>query len=145
MVKKISLVILAAFLLVIAFPTEVLAAKKRTSRGEGKGTTVGKTTSRGVQSSVRLKPNRLGLIMTLSGFNNVTSVSYQLTYTANGVPQGVMGTVQPSRGTETRELLFATCSGNVCRYHTNIRDARLVITSKLKSGLSVRKPYKIKV
>jgi hypothetical protein len=143
-VKKISIFILAAFLLAIASPGEVLAAKKRVSRGKA-GTTVGKTTTRGVQSSVRFKPNRLGVILTLSGFANITSVSYQLTYTANGVPQGVMGTVQPSSTTETRELLFATCSGNVCRYHSNIRNARLVVTSKLKSGVTVRKPYRIKV
>lgn len=145
MIQKIATFTLALFLISILSPVEVLAAKKRVSRG---GTTAPsqKTRTQGVQSSVRLKADRRGLLLKLSGFNNITSVSYQITYTSNGVPQGVMGTVQPPfAGTEQRELLFGTCSGNVCRYHTNIRDARLVVTSKLKSGSTIRKPYRIKV
>jgi len=143
MKRKIGLFTLILIIGCFFFPVKVLAAKKRISRG---GTTVTSgTISRGVQSSVKLKSNRLGLILTLSGFGNISSVSYQLTYTTNGIPEGVSGTIQPTGATETRELLFATCSKNVCRWHTNIRDARLVVTSKLKSGLTVRKPYRIKV
>jgi len=143
MKRKIGLFTLILIIGCFFFPTRVLAAKKRTSRG-GTAVTSG-TISRGVQSSVKFKSNRLGLILTLSGFGNISSVSYQLTYTTNGIPEGVSGTIQPTGATETRELLFATCSKNVCRWHTNIRDARLVVTSKLKSGLTVRKPYRIKV
>ena len=143
MKRKIGLFTLILIIGCFFFPAKVLAAKKRTSRG-GTAVTSG-TTSRGVQSSVKLKANRLGLILTLSGFGNISSVSYQLTYTTNGIPKGVSGTIQPTGATETRELLFATCSKNVCRWHTNIHDARLVVTSKLKSGLTVRKPYRIKV
>lgn len=143
MKRKIGLFTLILIIGCFFFPARVLAAKKRTSRG-GTAVTSG-TISRGVQSSVKLKSNRLGLILTLSGFGNISSVSYQLTYTTNGIPEGVSGTIQPTGATETRELLFATCSKNVCRWHTNIRDARLVVTSKLKSGLTVRKPYRIKV
>ena len=143
MKRKIGLFTLILIIGCFFFPAKVLAAKKRTSRG-GTAVTSG-TTSRGIQSSVKLKANRLGLILTLSGFGNISSVSYQLTYTTNGIPEGVSGTIQPTGATETRELLFATCSKNVCRWHTNIRDARLVVTSKLKSGLTVRKPYRIKV
>jgi len=143
MKRKIGLFTLILIIGCFFFPAKVLAAKKRTSRG-GTAVTSG-TTSRGVQSSVKLKANRLGLILTLSGFGNISSVSYQLTYTTNGIPEGVSGTIQPTGATETRELLFATCSKNVCRWHTNIHDARLVVTSKLKSGLTVRKPYRIKV
>lgn len=144
MKRKIGLFTLILMIGCFFFPAEVLAAKKRTSRGGGT-TGTRTTTSRGVQSSVKFKSNRLGLILTLSGFGNVSLVSYQLTYTTNGIPEGVSGTIQPTGATETRELLFATCSKNVCRWHTNIRDARLVVTSKLKSGLTVRKPYRIKV
>jgi len=143
MKRKIGLFTLILIIGCFFFPAKVLAAKKRTSRG-GTAVTSG-TTSRGVQSSVKFKSNRLGLILTLSGFGNISSVSYQLTYTTNGIPEGVSGTIQPTGATETRELLFATCSKNVCRWHTNIHDARLVVTSKLKSGLTVRKPYRIKV
>lgn len=84
--------------------------------------------------------------MSLSGLNNASSVSYSLSYNANGIPQGVMGTIKPkSSKTETRELLFGTCSKNVCRYHTNISNAKLTITSKLKSGQTTRKTYNLKV
>ena len=144
MLKKIAIlfIILSLFL---SIPLEIWAAKPRITRG--KTTTVSKTSSSTgrVTSSVKLRADRKGVLLNLFSLNNATSVSYQLTYTTNGIPQGVMGTVKPTGTTETRELLFGTCSGNVCRYHTNIREARLVVTSKLKSGKTTRKPYRLKV
>ena len=123
----------------------ILAAKKRPSRSSGDGAPVRSYYTRGVRTAVRFRPDRRGLLINFSSFDQVASATYSLTYTANGVPQGVSGTVTAATGGEQRELLFGTCSGGVCRYHTNITNARLVIESKLKSGSIIRKPYRIKV
>lgn len=133
--------------LIFLWPSHVWAAKRRPPRGSKTGTPVRRTYSRtrGVKASVRFRPDRRGLLINFAEFGNVISVTYALTYTTNGIPQGVKGTVRPETAGEQRDLLFGTCSGGVCRYHTNITNARLVIDSKLKSGLTIRKPYRIKV
>ena len=142
---KRKFLILGLSLLLLFFSSNlVLAAKKRLRRGRG-GTTVRRTYTRGVKASVSFRPDRRGLLINFSGFGNVASVTYTLTYNSNGIPQGAGGTATPATAGEQRELLFGTCSGGVCRFHSNITNARLVIDSKLSSGLIVRKPYRIKV
>ena len=143
-------IFLISFLISLFFllPSNVRAAKSRPPRG-GKAQTQTATRSysrsRGIKASVRFRPDRLGLLINFSGFDNITSVTYALTYTADGIPQGVRGTVTAETAGEQRELLFGTCSGGVCRYHSNITNARLVIDSKLSSGIIIRKPYRIKI
>ena len=139
---------LIVFLLIFSFLTftEVaLALKVRTKRGvSGGGTSylLGKR----VGNSARFNPGRNGVIISFSGLTNANSVNYSLSYYANGIPQGAMGTItNPTVSTDTRELLFGTCSGGVCRYHTNITNASLVITSKLKSGYTTRKTYRLRI
>ncbi|MBN1263116.1 MAG: hypothetical protein JW991_02040 [Candidatus Pacebacteria bacterium] len=135
------------------FPRSALAAKKRPPRGSrntvqaaSKTTSANLTTStQGIRTKVRFRPDRLGLLVAFSGFERVSSVTYSLSYTSNGVPEGIGGTITSGPGNEERELLFATCSSGICRWHQNIQNARLVISSKLKSGITVRKPYRIKV
>jgi hypothetical protein len=122
-----------------------LAARKRPPRKSGSGAPVRTYYTRGVRASVRFRSDRRGLLINFSGFNNIASVTYSLTYTANGIPQGVSGTITAETAGEQRELLFGTCSGGVCRYHTNITNAKLLIDSKLYSGTTIRKPYRIKV
>lgn len=144
MKKKLFGVLIIACLVSLLLHPEAWAAKKRLRRGR-QGTTVRKTYTRGVGASVRFRPDRHGLLINFSGFGNVASVTYTLTYTANGIPQGAGGTATPETAGEQRELLFGTCSGGVCHYHTNITNARLVVDSKLSSGLIIRKPYRIRV
>lgn len=144
---KKEIFIFAIALLFLLFSFDVWAAKRRPPRGSKTGTPVTRTYSRtrGVRTSVRFRPDRRGLLVNFTDFGNAVSVSYSLTYTANGIPQGIRGFLGPETAGEQRELLFGTCSHGVCRYHTNITNARLVIDSKLKSGLTIRKPYRIKV
>ena len=147
MKKKIFLISLIISLFFI-LPANVRAAKRRPPRGgkpQVKTTTRTYSSSRGVKASVRFRPDRRGLLVNFSGFDNITSVTYALTYTADGIPQGIRGTVTAETAGEQRELLFGTCSHGVCRYHTNITNARLVIDSKLSSGIIIRKPYRIKI
>ncbi len=130
------------------FPKEILAAKVRLSRGSGT-TTVKRSSSGGsnrVGYALSFKSGKTGINLFLSNLNSANSVTYELTYQSNGISQGVIGTVTPSDSSnERRDLLFGTCSGNVCRYHSNITNAKLVITSKLKSGITTRKTYRIRV
>jgi hypothetical protein len=138
---------LVVFLLILtffSFPQTALALKVRTKRGGSTGSSY--LLSNRVNYSVRFNPNRTGLIISLSGLTNATSVTYSLNYDANSIPQGAMGTItSPEVSTDTREVLFGTCSGGVCRYHTNITNAKLIITSKLKSGYTTRKTYRIRI
>jgi len=148
--RKIFLISFLIIGLFFLLPSNVRAAKLRPPRGSESSqakTTVRRTYSptRGIKTSVRFRPDRRGLLINFSGFDNITSVTYALTYTADGITQGVRGTVTAETVGEQRELLFGTCSPPVCRYHTNITNARLVIDSNLSSGIIIRKPYRIKV
>lgn len=91
--------------------------------------------SNGVTVSARLSPNRTSLDVFFNNLNNANSVSYTLSYQADGVEQGVIGTLDSSSGNSTtRNLLFGTCSKGVCRYHQNITNMKLEISSELKNG-----------
>lgn len=129
----------------LLWPSSAWAAKARTSRGSGATVSSGTATTGRVVSSVKFKANRLGIIVSFSGLNNAATVTYELTYTAAGIPQGARGTVSSAGNVATRELLFGTCSKNVCRWHTNITNARLVVTAKLNSGLTTRKSFRLRV
>ena len=145
--KKVLLFFLIASFFFL-WPSDVGAAKSRPPRGSTKTTAPVRRTSsssRGVKAQVRFRVDRQGLLINFSSFNNAASATYSLTYTSNGKTQGVMGTVLPETAGEQRELLFGTCSHGVCRYHTNITNARLIIDSKLSSGIIIRKPYRLKV
>jgi uncharacterized protein with PQ loop repeat len=140
-----KIIIIVSLLSFLAFvPQEVLALKVRSKQTAAVTTT--RTVGTRVTSSVRFKSGRNGIIISFSGLTNAKSVSYELTYDTNGTPQGAMGTISNiTSSADSRELLFGTCSGGVCRYHSGITNARLVITSKLKSGTTTRKSYRLKV
>ncbi len=145
MLKK--LIVFLLIFVFLSFPETALALKVRTKRGGSSSSGGGSyLLSNRVGYSVRFNPNRTGLIISFSALTNANSVNYSLSYNANGIPQGAMGTItSPQVSTDTREILFGTCSGGVCRYHTNITNAKLVITSKLKSGYTTRKTYRIRI
>ena len=98
-----------------------------------------------VAVSVKFKSGKSGIIATFSNLEVASSVSYSLTYTSRGVKEGVGGALANPSGTQSRELLFATCSGSVCRYHTGITNARFTVTTTLKNGKKVVKPFKLRV
>ncbi|MCX6724909.1 MAG: hypothetical protein NTV20_02300 [Candidatus Shapirobacteria bacterium] len=145
--KYLFLSLSAIFLILLSVSSETWAAKARTSRGGSSGVSTGSVFTGGrVITSAKFRGDRRAIIVNFAGLNNATSVSYSLTYNTNGIPQGAIGTMTNISGaSDSRELLFGTCSHGVCRYHTGIIDARLVITSKLKSGITTRKSYKLKV
>lgn len=100
----------------------------------------------GIGVSPRLRPDRRALIVTFSNLGNATSVSYFLTYKTGNQQEGAGGSLNLTESsTSTQELLFGTCSRNVCRYHTGIKDAKLEVSYTSKSGKKYIKRYKIKV
>lgn len=135
-VLKVTLVFLV-FLFIIS--SQITQAKKRLPIG-GKVVRGGV----GVIISPKLRSDRLALIVGFGGLLRANSVSYTLSYNANGIPQGVAGTIRPTQDSTKRELLFGTCSAGVCRYHTNIKGMKLVVTSYLKSGKRAIKTFRIK-
>ena len=134
--------ILFLFLFSLTTPAYSLRIRARKARSGG-GVKVS-SASRGAKAYVRFRSDRQGLLISISDFNQVESVSYELLYTANGLSQGVGGVITTG-DSETKNLYFGTCSSGVCTPHQNITNARLSLRSILKDGTVVLKPYRIKV
>lgn len=105
-----------------------------------------KTAYSGIIVSPRLRADRNALEVSFSNLQNATSITYNLYYQTNGKEEGAGGTIAIAGASSlSRELLFGTCSGVVCRYHTNITDMKFEITSELTNGKKILKRYRIKV
>lgn len=140
---------LAVFLSVfLMYPQGVHAKKALPRQGSAKASVGAKTSGlKGVNVSVKFKADRKGIVANFSNLDIASSVSYTLSYTQRGgVGEGAGGTISNlSEGSVTRELLFATCSSGVCRYHTGIKNAKFVVTTTLKNGKKVSKVFRLKV
>lgn len=144
------LILLSLFIFASIFATGDVFAKKKLPSGNNtkKVTTTTKkssTATKGVTVSVKLNPDRRGIVATSSNLEIASSVSYSLTYTSRGVKEGVGGSLTELSGIQTRELLFGTCSAGVCRYHPSPKNAKFVVTTTLKDGKKVSKVFRIKV
>lgn len=106
---------------------------------------VAAATTRGVTSSVKFRGDRRAIIAVFNNINAFQSISYILTYSGNGIPQGVTGNITPGDNTTTREIIFGTCSNGICRYDRNITNAKFIITTTLNNGTRIRKTYVLKV
>ena len=123
------------------------AARTKILPQAGKST---KTAASSVGSAIGVSPklrfDKKALNVYFFNLQNAKSVSYFLTYITNGQEEGARGDLNLSgKSSQTSELLFGTCSKNVCRYHTNIKDARLEVSYTSKTGKRYLKKYKIKV
>lgn len=108
-------------------------------------TTVRRSSGGSIPAIVRKRGDGLGILLSFSHFNGLQSVTYSFTYTTGGMPQGAGGQVTAGNNpTSQRELLFGTCSGGVCRYHSGIKDAKLTLTATFTNGRKVAKSYRIK-
>lgn len=116
-------------------------AARKLPQARGKSKAV--TSSLGI--SPRLRKDRNALLVVFSNTQNATAISYTLLYRTNGQDEGAVGSVDPNRGSATRELLFGTCSKNVCRYHSNITNMKFEVVAKLKSGKTQTRRYRIRV
>lgn len=140
--KKIILFVLVFSFTLLLFHSYTLSeasAKKKIRRG---GTAI---VAIKPFVSAKLRADRKALIVNFSNLQTAASISYELTYLSEGISQGVAGNITSSSETSTqRELLFGTCSKNVCRYHTGITQMKLVVISSLKSGVKIKKTFRIR-
>jgi len=137
--KAIILTILTLFLFTTTAEAKVLPQAR-------KAPAVTKTKAAGISVSSRLRADRKSLVINFSGLQNASAVSYMLTYKTNIQDEGAMGALNLNGGnSQTQELLFGTCSKNVCRYHSGVKDAKLDISYTLKSGKKYLRKFKIKV
>jgi hypothetical protein len=96
-------------------------------------------------SKVSLSRSTHSAIVSFLNLGKVKRIEYILSYTANGISQGAMGSFAPSgQPTDGRDLYFGTCSKGVCTPHYGIENATLTITTTLISGASNIKRYRFK-
>lgn len=105
-----------------------------------------KVVGTGINVTPKIRADRRAVVVYFSNLQNAKDVSYMLVYKSNGQEEGAMGGLNlKGSNTATQELLLGTCSKNVCRYHTNIKDARLEVSYTLKTGKKYLKKYRLKI
>ncbi len=118
------------------------AAKNAVKQVSTKTTTGGST----INVTPRMRADKKALVVSFSNLQNAKSVSYMLTYKTSIQQEGAMGGINLTGDSrQTQEILFGTCSKNVCRYHTGIKDTKLEISYTNKAGKKYLKKYKIKI
>jgi len=129
-------IIVCMFVFFTATCDIVFAAKKRVRASRTVGVSY---------SSAKLSRSTNSIIATFSNLSKVARSEYSLSYSANGIPQGAIGSFVPSgRASDTRDLYFGTCSKGVCTPHYGITKAQLTVTTTLKTGATHTKRYLIK-
>lgn len=138
--------ILFLFFIIFFMQPEIVFAKVLPqAKGATKQTTV-RPAGNNVTVSARLRRDKHALNIYFSNVQKATGVSYTLTYQTQDKQEGAGGSIRENEGnTASRELLFGTCSKNVCTYHANITNMKLEVTGQLKNGKTFTKRFKIKV
>jgi hypothetical protein len=132
-VKKIfSLLSIILLFLIFTKPEPVFALKKRIRA------------ARAVYSSAKLSRGTHSVVVTFYAIPGVTKFDYVLSYSANGIPQGVVGSFASTGQNDSRDLYFGTCSKGVCTPHYGITGASLTVTATLRSGATYIKRYALK-
>lgn len=117
------------------------AAKARVARKSGAPRAAGVA-----YSSAKLSRSTNSVVLTFLNLSKVKSVTYTLSYVANGIPQGAIGTLAASsQQTDSRDLYFGTCSHGVCTPHYNLKNVTILVNTRLLSGTTHSKRYRIKV
>jgi hypothetical protein len=133
-----TLIVSILFIYITLFhPFQIEAAKKRV-RLTAPATNISYV-------SARLSRPTNSVIINLANLGTVSKVGYELSYTANGISQGVAGSITPNSNSDSRDLYFGTCSKGVCTPHYNIINAQLVVRIYFKNGSTFIKLYKIKI
>lgn len=128
-----------------AFAKKRLPAAGNTKKATATASKPSSSSAVGVTTKVSFLPGKRGIVATFSNLEIATSVSYSLTYSSRGIQEGAGGSLTELSGTQTRELLFGTCSAGVCRYHSGIKNAKFTVTTVLKNGKKVTKVFRLKV
>lgn len=101
--------------------------------------------ARAVYSTAKLNHESHSVVVTFNALLGVVRFDYTLSYAANGIEEGVVGSFVPTGGgNESRDLYFGTCSKGVCTPHYGITGASLTVTATLRGGATYIKQYNIK-
>ena len=134
------------FSLLFFFSTPAEAKKQLPQASSSKSSAARVSSGAGVGVSVKFTNYKRAIVGTFTNLGIASSVTYQLTYTQNGINEGAGGSISDlSSGMTTRQLLFGTCSKGVCRYHTGIKNAKFVVTTTLKDGKKISKTFRLKM
>ena len=124
----ISVVLISYFALAVFSPGYALKKRIRAARAS--------------YSSAKLSRGTHSVVATFNVLPGVVRFDYMLSYTANGIDQGVVGSFIPTgSGSDSRDLYFGTCSKGVCTPHYGITGASLTVTATLKGGATYIKRY----
>lgn len=76
------------------------------------------------------------LILTLRRTASYDSISYELAYNSEGIDRGVMGNIdtKDKKGEYEQEILFGTCSKNVCKYDPEVENGTLTLHIRRGKG-----------
>lgn len=151
--NKIFLTIVIAYF--FFFSVSTVEAKTLPQAAKAKKVSVSKTSSgTSIGVSPRLRADKKAVIVYFSNLKNAKSVAYQLTYKqvsssggkTSSQDEGAMGGINiAGKSNTSQEILFGTCSKNVCRYHAGVNDVRLEVSYTSVNGKKYLKKYKIKV
>lgn len=115
-------------------------------KGALKKLTTSKRVGTGISVYPKLRVDKRALIVNFANLQNATNVSYALTYQTSEQQEGALGALNLSNpSNNSAELLFGTCSKNVCRYHRGISNMRLEVSYTTKSGNKYLKRFRLKV
>lgn len=136
-----TLMIILLIIIFLFFPSPAYARKRLPAHSAR----VSASTSALPQTGLKLRGDHLALLLTLTNLDKAKSVSYLLTYQAGDIGQGVDGSHDPALGNTQKELVFGTCSANVCTYHQAISDMLFQATIGLQDGRTLTRKYQIKI
>jgi hypothetical protein len=135
--------VLSLFIISLALPlffeVPAYAAKVRV-RKVGAPRAVGVAYSR-----AKLSRPTNSVILTFLNLGQMKSITYTLSYVANGIPHGAVGTLVVSGQTpDSRDLYFGTCSHGVCTPHYNLKNVALLVQTTTRDEGVHAKRYRIK-
>lgn len=128
------------------YATDVKAKVLPQAAKAGVKSSLGKSSGSTINVYPKLRSDRRALNVNFSNLQNAKSVSYMMVYQTNGQEEAAMGALNlTGASNQSSELLFGTCSKNVCRYHSGITNARLEVSYTSKTQKKYLKKFRIKV
>lgn len=136
MKKKLPILLLACFLVLLLLFVFFIRSQKKETPGETKKEKTSTIISidklpeseRPIVS-LTSRPDGRELTLSIENLKNIKTVEYELVYLTEGVQRGVIGSVSLKQGETSlsRNLLLGTCSRGVCRYDKDVTGGTLTV------------------
>jgi hypothetical protein len=130
--NKLTSILVLVAILIIGFGGYLIYQKTIVSSQEITGPVEEKDLSfdpEGPYGLLTPRPDGNALVLNLKRTSSYDSIGYELAYNAEGIDRGVVGEIntKEKRGEYTQEILFGTCSKNVCKYDTGVENGTLTL------------------